>query len=65
MARRNYHNARENKRLVSQRTSQLMGCQLVSEAAHSLPFQRRQTEKGGQNRAPKMMGRRDKQDNAV
>lgn len=34
----NYHNAHENKRLVSQRTSELMWCQLVSEAHHSLPF---------------------------
>lgn len=40
MALHNYHNAHENKRLVSQRTSKLMWCQLVSEADHSLPFQR-------------------------
>lgn len=38
MALHNYHNAHENKRLVSQRTSELMWCQLVSEADHSLPF---------------------------
>ena len=42
MALRNYHNAHENKRLVSQRTSKLMWCQLVSEVDHSLPFQRKQ-----------------------
>lgn len=40
MALHNYHNAHENKRLVSQRTSKLMWCQLVSEADHSLPFHR-------------------------
>lgn len=40
MALHNYHNVHENKRLVSQRTSKLMWCQLVSEADHSLPFQR-------------------------
>lgn len=38
MAHHNYHNAHENKRLVSQRTSKLMWCQLVSEAHYSLPF---------------------------
>lgn len=38
MALHNYHNAHENKRLVSPRTSKLMWCQLVSEADHSLPF---------------------------
>lgn len=48
MALHNYHNAHENKRLVSQRTSKLMWCQLVSEADHSLPFQRR--EKGKKQR---------------
>ena len=40
MAHHNYHNAHENKRLVSQRTSKLMWCQLVSEADHSLPSHR-------------------------
>lgn len=40
MALHNYHNAQENKRLLSQRTSELMWCQLVSEADHSLPFLR-------------------------
>lgn len=43
MALRNYHNAHENKRLVSQRTRKLMWCQLVSEADHSLPFQMKET----------------------
>ncbi len=49
MALHNYHNVHENKRLVSQRTSKLMWCQLVSEADHSLPFQRegkKNTERG-------------------
>lgn len=47
MALRNYHNAHENKRLASQRTSKLMWCQVVSEVDHSLPFQRKRkkTEK--------------------
>lgn len=49
MALHNYHNAHENKRLVSQRTSKLMWCQLVSEADHSLPFQREgKTEEEGE-----------------
>lgn len=42
VALHNYHNAHENKRLMSQRTSKLMWCQLVSEADHSLPFQRKE-----------------------
>lgn len=48
MALHNYHNAHENKRLVSQRTSKLMRCQLVSEADHSLLFRgEEKTEKEG------------------
>lgn len=45
MALRNYHNAHENKSLVSQRTRKLMWCQLVSEADHSLPFQKTRGKK--------------------
>lgn len=68
MALRNYHNAHENKSLVSQRTRKLMWCQLVSEADHSLPFQKRRekkTEKGREERDRKIEGRRDEQDNAL
>lgn len=47
VALHNYHNAHENKRLVSQRTSKLTWCQLVTEADHALPFQRKgKTERG-------------------
>ncbi len=66
MALHNYHNAHENKRLVSRRTSKLMWCQLVSEADHSLPFQ-----SGGENRererkrGRKTEAEKDKQDNAL
>lgn len=59
MALHNYHNAHENKRLVSQRTSKLMWCQLLSEADHSLPFQRREkTEraKGKERKKRKIEG---------
>ncbi len=66
MALHNYHNAHENKRLVSQRTSKLMWCQLVSEADHSLPFQR---EEGNRERERKrdreIEEEMDKQDNAL
>lgn len=66
MALHNYHNAHENKRLVSQRTSKLMWCQLVSEADHSLPFQR----EGGNRERERKRDREieeemDKQDNAL
>lgn len=50
MALHNYHNAHENKRLVSQRTSKLMWCQLLSEADHSLPFQREEKNRKSEGR---------------
>lgn len=67
MALHNYHNAHENKRLMSQRTSKLMWCQLVSEADHSLPFQREgKNRKRERNRDRKIEGGGvNKQDNAL
>lgn len=53
MALHNYHNAHENKRLVSQRTSKLMWCQLLSEADHSLPFQREEKTERARERKKK------------
>lgn len=53
MALHNYHNAHENKRLVSQRTSKLMWCQLVSEADHSLPFQREEKRRKRKRKRPR------------
>lgn len=53
MAHHNYHNAHENKRLVSPRTSKLMWCQLVSEAHYSLPFSERKTHRKRQRKETK------------
>lgn len=66
MALHNYHNAHENKRLVSRRTSKLMWCQLVSEADHSLPFHRegKNTERERMKRDREIEGG-DEQDNVV
>lgn len=58
MALRNYHNAHENKRLVSQRTRKLMWCQLVSEADHSLPFQTNENNRERGKKDGKIDGKR-------
>lgn len=67
MALHNYHNAHENKRLVSQRTSKLMWRQLVSEADHSLPVHREggKTEEEGEQEIARLRWKRDKQDNPL
>lgn len=66
MALHNYHNAHENKRLVSQRTSELMWCQLVSEADHFSTFsQGRGKKKQRKKEIERLRGERDKQDNTL
>lgn len=64
----NYHNAHENKRLVSQRMSKLMWCQLVSEADHSLPFHKeggKKTENEGEKDIERLRAKKDKQDDTL
>lgn len=67
---RNYHNARKNKRHMSQRTSELMRCQAVSGADHSLCvffFEGKgiNEKEKKENRDKMIEERRNKQDNTL